>query len=147
MNRPILRAAILFSLLAVTGCSSHYDVTVTNRLDGPVTIWLTKYDGPYEQGLVPPEEVAVGTTETQRLGGVVIRPGETARAKVDGKTSDSNPAVLRIYRATDLNDILAINPSNPKRLDVPLKPGVTDIDVVIREGEIATGPHAPAAPK
>ncbi len=145
MKRSTFCTLLLFlPLLAVTGCSSHYDVTVTNRIEDPVTIWLTKYDGPYEDDLLPPEEVAIGTTDSHRLGGVIIKPGETANAKVDGKPSRSNPVVLRAYRATDLNHILAISPGNPKRIDVPLNPGITDIDLVIEDGEFTTEPHRSA---
>ena len=125
------------------GCSDHFDVLVTNRLQEPVTIWLTKWHGPYERGWEPPELRAVATTTEQPLGGVIIRPGETARTSRDGHIGSDNQAILRVYRATDFNAALAMNKGDPGRLDIPLLPGTTDIDLVLRNGLIVDRPHRP----
>src|SRR3984957_480608 len=78
MNRTIPCLAALFMLMAV-GCSApkeSFDITVTNRLAEPVTVWLTKADGPYQEGWMPPEEVAAMSRATDHLqGAIVIQPG------------------------------------------------------------------------
>jgi len=136
---------ILMSLAAV-GCSSSqtFDVTVTNRLSDPITVWMTKElpdkDQP-EEGWVPPELLAVGTTDTEKLGGVAIEPGETGHTVLKGHIGNDNVAVLRVYRATDLNMILATNRGSPNRLEIPLDSGVTDIDIIKQDGQLASQPH------
>ena len=81
----------VFVALMATGCAtrSTYDVTVTNRLSGPITVWMTKAkpagNGQYERGWMPPEAAAVGTVgPATELGGVAVEPGETAHANVTG---------------------------------------------------------------
>jgi hypothetical protein len=136
--------------MLAAGCASQktFDVTVTNRLGDPITVWMTKTlppsNGHYEEGWMPPEVVAVGTTASERLGGVAITPGDTAHTVLKGTLADKDVAVLRVYRATDLNTILAISTGNPDRLDIPLDPGKTDIDIVKQNGEIVFVPHGSA---
>ena len=136
---------ILMSLAAV-GCSNEqtFDVTVTNRLADPITVWMTKekpdQDHP-EEGWIPPELLAVGTTESEKLGGIAIQPGETGHTKLKGFIAEDNVAILRVYRAIDLNLILAMNHGNPNRLDRPLDPGVTDIDIIRQNDQLASQPH------
>jgi len=136
---------VLFSLMTV-GCASRksFDVTVTNRLSEPITVWMTKAKpgkgDQYENGWMPPEVLAVGNT--QRLGGVAVEPGSTAHAAVTGNFDSDDVAVLRVYRSVDLNSILAIDRGSPDRLDIPLDPGKTDIDVVKQNGQLVDVPHA-----
>jgi hypothetical protein len=138
------RAALLLLSLASVGCSTeHFDVVVTNRTSDPVTVWITKDHGPYEEGWAPPEIVAVGNTETGRLGGHVVGPGESCEAKVKGDISNNNVAILRVYSATDIDGILAISRGSPDRLDLPLDMGRSDMDVVRQEGQLTIIPHMP----
>jgi hypothetical protein len=138
--------------LLATGCASQqtFDVTVTNRAGDPITVWMTKAQPPphgdYEAGWDPPEVVAVGTTGSQKLGGVSINPGETGHAVVKGTISANDVAVLRVYRATDLNAILALQRGSPDRLDIPLDPGKTDIDILKENGQLAQVPHGSEGP-
>lgn len=136
-----------------TGCAtrSTYDVTVTNRLSGPITVWMTKAkpagNGQYERGWMPPEAAAVGTVgPATELGGVAVEPGETAHANVTGTIAGDDVAVLRVYRAVDLNAILALSHGSPDRLDIPLDPGNTDIDITKQNGQLADVPHGAAGP-
>ena len=136
-----------------TGCAtrSTYDVTVTNRLSGPITVWMTKAkpagNGQYERGWMPPEAAAVGTVgPATELGGVAVEPGETAHANVTGTIAGDDVAVLRVYRAVDLNAILALSHGSPDRLDIPLDPGNTDIDITRQNGQLAEIPHDSKSP-
>jgi hypothetical protein len=146
MIKPIARGVMILMSLAAVGCSSSqtFDVTVTNRLPDPITVWMTKEvpdkDNP-EQGWVPPELLAVGTIETEKLGGVAIQPGETGHTVLKGHIVPDNVAILRVYRAIDLNMILATNRGSPNRLDIPLDPGATDIDVIKKNDQLAYQPH------
>ncbi|MGD0389085.1 MAG: hypothetical protein ABSC42_09040 [Tepidisphaeraceae bacterium] len=139
-------AMVLIGLMGV-GCASKqtFDVTVTNRLGDPITVWMTKAKpqaaGNYEEGWMPPEVLAVGTTQSQRLGGVAIEPGETGHTVLKGTIANDDVAVLRVYRAVDLNVILTLHYGNPDRLDIPLDQGVTDIDVVKQKGQMTEIPH------
>jgi hypothetical protein len=133
--------------LAAVGCQSQqtFDVSVTNRLSDPVTVWMTKAKpaagGQYEDGWMPPEVVAIGTTGSQHLGGVAVEPGETAHTVLQGTIESDDVAVLRVYRSTDLNEMLTKHYGDPDRLDIPLAPGVTDIDIVKNSGQMTSVPH------
>jgi hypothetical protein len=153
IQRALRFLAAGLGLLLAVGCSSSqqtYDVTVTNRVGDPITVWMTKTlpsrDEKYEPGWTPPEVVAVGTTETEKLGGVAIEPGDTAHTVLKGTLAPNDAAVLRVYRATNLNGILAISRGNPDRLDIPLDPGKLDIDIVKKNGQMAAVTHGSATP-
>jgi hypothetical protein len=128
------------------GCDTlhQYDISVTNRLTQPVTVWLTKHDGPYENGWAPPEYLSLDSTADTNVGGVVIQPGDTCHTQQSTKMKSDNQAILRIYRAANFNEVLALSPGNPDRLDVPLQEGKTDIDVIRQDDQLAVRPHAPA---
>ncbi len=138
---------MIFVGLLCVGCASRqtFDVTVTNRLGEPITVWMTKSKpqapGDYEEGWIPPEVLAVGTTQSQRLGGVAIEPGETGHAVLTGTIANDDVAVLRVYRAVDLNAILTLHRGDADRLDLPLDPGKTDIDIVKQNGQMTDVPH------
>ncbi|HEY1923196.1 MAG TPA: hypothetical protein VGG44_10645 [Tepidisphaeraceae bacterium] len=150
MNRPLFRAAVLFLATSAVGCSSSqsFDVTVTDKTSDPITVWMTKEKlvagGAAESGWAPPEQLAVGTTG-DHVGGVAIRPGDTGHTVLKGHIDSDDVAVLRVYRASDLNMILTLHRGSPDRLDIPLDPGVTDLDIVTAKGQIADIPHASPA--
>jgi hypothetical protein len=136
-----------FGFLLAGGCTAAhqtFDVTVTNRLSDPITVWMTKtlpqHEAHYEPGWMPPEVAAVGTTD-EKLGGVAIEPGETAHTVLTGTMAPNDVAVLRVYRATTISGILAISRGNPDRLDIPLDPGKTDLDIVKQDGQMAEVVH------
>ena len=139
---------MVFMALMGVGCASRqtFDVTVTNRLGEPITVWMTKAKpqapGNYEEGWMAPEVLAVGTTQSQRLGGVAIEPGETGHTVLKGTIANDDVAVLRVYRAIDLNVILSLHRGSADRLDVPLDPGATDIDIVKQNGQMTEIPHS-----
>jgi hypothetical protein len=117
-------------------------------MSDPISVWLTKAKpvagNSYEDGWMPPEVLAVGNT--QRLGGVAIDPGKTAHTTIKGTIAPDDVAVLRVYRAVELNAILSMSHDNPDRLDIPLDPGKTDIDIVKQNGQMVQIPHVQNQP-
>jgi hypothetical protein len=148
MTRPLARTIICLCLLAATGCQTDaaYNVIVTNRLHETVTLWLTRAHEPYQKKWIPPEVWAIGTTGNDPVGGVVLHSGLAAQEKIEGSTDISNPAILRVYRCTNMNDILAMTLGNPSRLDYAIHPGKTDIDITLVNGELSVEPHATTHP-
>jgi hypothetical protein len=130
------------------GCSTtaHFDISVTNRLSEPVTVWITKLQGPYEDGWEPPEEVALESNDQEKLGGVIVPPGESRGTAVHAQFEQGNFAVLRVYRATRFTAILALDKGSPDRLDFPLPEGKSNLDVVIQDGQLALVPHTSTRP-
>jgi hypothetical protein len=143
MRKFIMRGICLGLLLAAVGCSSthNYDVLVTNRLTEPVTVWLTKSEGPYGMGWYPPEEYGLGTLGTKPPNAYLIRPGETGEAKTSGQFDPGVQAVVRVYRAQSLDAMLAMDRGTINRLDLPITPGKSDIDITQADGALQAGPH------
>ena len=56
-------------------------------------------------------------------------------------------AILRVYRAADLNAILSLNPGSLDRLDIPLDPGKTDIDIDRQNGQLVEVPQRHSRPE
>jgi hypothetical protein len=141
------RTTALFVLLSagvIAGCAAkpvNYDISVTNKISQPVTVWITKDSPPYEPGWNPPEQVAANTTGNKVLGGVVIEPGITMYAKISGKTTPQNPAILRVYEATTIDGICAISRGSTNRADVPLEPGKSHLDILVEGGQLTAENH------
>jgi hypothetical protein len=145
MNGKIFSFLMLPVTLLAVGCASPqtFDVTVTNRTSDPISVWMTK-EKPvrgdnYERGWMPPEVLAVGNTE--KMGGAAVSPGSTAHTVLKGTIARDDVAVLRVYRAVELDAILSLSRGNPDRLDLPLNPGRTDIDIVTKNGRLQEVPH------
>lgn len=119
----------LLALAILTGCgpsTRSYSVTVENRAQIPMTVWLTKDGGPLERDWASPEELATyGTSKDTPITGVVIPPGKTGvMDERTGKFDRGASAVLRVYRGQKLfNDMLATGRGSPDRTDLPLEPG------------------------
>jgi hypothetical protein len=148
MRKIITRGSWLGILLLSVGCGSthSYDVLVTNKLADPVTVWLTKSEGPYEAGWYPPEEVEMGITGTKPPNAHIILPGETGEAKSKGEFDPGVQAVVRVYRAQTMEAMLSMDRGMQDRLDLPIMPGKTDIDIVKVDGALQAQPHASARP-
>ena len=134
-----LRHLLLLPVLAATvGCITHnatYKVSVENRLDRPVTLWMVKDDGPEQVGWLSPEDVAESAPASDdQLPDVVVNPSETAKlGPRTGSFYGSNPrASLRIYGGTPtLTRMLATGRGGLTRYDQVLEPGTNY--VVIEE--------------
>lgn len=97
---------LIIALLIVAiqaGCegakSIAFDVTVENRSQRPVTIWLTKNDIPPEAGWLSPEQLsASGADGSGPIPGVVVPPGQQAgTGPVKGFFYKRTSAILRVY--------------------------------------------------
>ena len=109
MKKTSCLLAVLAAML-LGGCGPEkrqYDIIVTNDMPQYITLWLTKDVGPWEDQWVPPEQAAYGNTREVGVGGKAIPPGVTVRKVATGyNTGPDNPAILRVYKASRLNQIL-----------------------------------------
>jgi hypothetical protein len=124
------------------GCSAErtYEVTVRNDTAGPVTIWLYKDGGPFEEGWKSPEDLAIESPKANEpIGGRVIRPNVVASAgPIKGQFDSDSNAVLRAYRgAHSFNELLAINGQSGDRIDVKLEPGDNSFLIKDRDSSLA----------
>jgi hypothetical protein len=145
----MIQPRLLPILLPLLACACapptlDYHVIVTNRTAEPITVWITKAHPPYEPAWDPPE--AIQPDQPQTLGGREVDPDYTAEIKISGQFDNDNFAILRIYGSEKMEEILKMSPLSDKRLDVDLKPGDTNLDVVLVNGELATQPHMPGHP-
>ncbi len=132
-RRPLLCLLLLFA----TGCFSEtrtYSVMVRNRLDTPVTICMTKTNGPVEPDWLSPETLAAPPhpATDNRPPGAVIPPGKTAiRNGIAGRFySADGRATLRVYAGNpNLSEMNAISRGNADRLDIPLYPGQNSFEI------------------
>jgi len=133
----------IFLLVGGGGCTTthSFDIRVTNRSTTPVTVWLTKTAGPYEDGWQPPEALALQTTSDTHIGGVIVAPGKSCGTKMSAQFESDQRAVLRVYRAVHFDRILAISHGSPDRFDYILTPGRNDLDVVAENGQVTVEPH------
>jgi hypothetical protein len=126
------RSLLLIPLLAMAaGCITHsqtYNVSVQNRLDKPVTLWIVKDDGPEQLGWLSPEQVAENnqSTDDEQLPDVVLQPNQTAKlGPLAGSFyKDNIRASLRIYGGSPtLTQMLATGRGGLNRCDLNLEPG------------------------
>lgn len=95
--------------------SRRYQVTVANASSGPVTVYLTKSGGPYEEPWASPEDLAhPAQGESLDVEGIVLQPGEIGElpgepgAYFEGKFYTTSDAVLRVYSGRrTFNEMLA----------------------------------------
>jgi hypothetical protein len=121
---PLLMSIIFCGL----GCAQTrtYEVSVRNDTPGPVTLWLFKAGGPYENGWKSPEDLAIESPKANEpIGGRIIAPGAIASAgPVQGQFDSDSSAILRVYRGSHtFNQLLAIGASSGDRVEAPLHPG------------------------
>jgi hypothetical protein len=113
---------LLFVAGASTGCGApkkSFEITVQNRSELPVMIWLTKNGPPMENGWLTTEQF-LAAPEGTRSPGVELPPGKTAdTGKVTGTFPDGTDAVLLVFRTGQ--------PAGERRM-----PGVT---VLLRPGK------------
>ena len=134
-RRQFFACVPLMAAMAI-GCSIErrsYQVAVQNKLDKPITFWLTKEHGPLEEGWLSPEQEAMRTDAPpeDKLPKVIVPPGKTAVTPkpIEGDFDrDHGRAILRVYSGTPtLTETLAIGRGSLSRVDVPLEPGANHI--------------------
>jgi hypothetical protein len=142
---------VLFASLAACGmgCQSvqtrTYEVSVRNDTPGPVTIWLLKEGGPYEDGWKSPEDLAIESPKaSEPIGGRIIGPGTIATAgPVAGHFNSDSNAILRVYRgAHSFNELLAISSASSDRVNTKLHPGDNEFLISYRDLRISLDPVA-----
>jgi hypothetical protein len=131
-------AAILMTCLLV-GCArtETYQVTLTNRTDGPITFGLVKQGEPFEVKWAPPDIAATyGAQPDPEMWGS-IGAGKTAVSKPEkGRFASSAGAYLRIYEGKlDLAGVMAVSRGSSTRADILLTPGQNHITASIEGGK------------
>jgi hypothetical protein len=135
----------VLALVMTVGCSStesrKYDISVANKSAADVTVWITKsasitvHGGPFEATWASPEEVEQEPPREQGLStDIVIPPGKTASVHPYGEFDPGGDAYLRVYRATSLDVILALDRGSRNRCDLVLEPGRNVITVYDEPG-------------
>lgn len=136
LPRLLVRLGVLVTGIGLTtGCQPaveirSYDLTLSNQLPDPVTVFLTKNGPPDEQGWLAPEQLAAGpiNQDSEYNGQVVPAGGGLDIRNIHGRFRRTTLAILRVYRQTGtLEDIAAIGPNDPRRLEVRLDPGVNEL--------------------
>ena len=150
----ILLAALACIGILSGGCAETrtYQVSVRNETTEPVTLWLFKDGGPYEDGWKSPEDIAIDSPKNDEpIGGVVVPPSKTATAgPLKGQFNSDAHAILRVYRGEHtFNQLLAVSQASGERKDVPLPEGashfiVNDADAKLNVQRVgAPSPDSP----
>ena len=130
--------------LALVGCSATqtYQVSVRNNTNGPVTIGLVKEGGPFERQWASPEDAAIHDAEPSPRMWAAVPAGKTAdTGPITGKFDNKSQAILRVYQGNlNLTQILSVNRDAPDRVDLPLHPGLNQIQVNDRNGRFEAVP-------
>jgi len=147
-----MKSTVAFLLLLCSFCvlcagcqpqTRAYQVSVRNDTAGPVTIWLLKEGGPYEDGWKSPEDLAIESPKANiPIGGMIVRPGKIADAgPVTGHFDPDANAVLRVYRgAHSFNELLAISSGSPDRISAKLRPGDNEFLITQQNFRISLEP-------
>ena len=130
--------AIIMALLLV-GCArtETYQVTLTNRTNGPITFGLVKQGEPFEVKWAPPDVAATfGARPDPEMWGS-IGAGKSAVSKPEkGRFNRNANAFLRVYEGKlDLAGVLAVSSGSSTRVDVLLMPGQNHVTASIEEGK------------
>jgi len=130
------RFAVLILALLATGCTGAgrfaFEVTVTNKLDVPITIGAIKDGPPYEPNWGTVEEWAYSRPlDALPPWGIVIPPGRTADSgKLQGTFEQGSSGYLRVYRGEHPNaELMAISEGSHNRLTVLLFPGPNHFEI------------------
>jgi hypothetical protein len=140
MMRTILLALVA---TAVVGCgpqSRTYDLSVENRTDRTVTLWLMKDGPPDEEGWRSPEQLAKRSrTEKINYDMASVPPGKTAyTGELKGKFNSGTNAIMRVYEGSPaLATLLSGEDKDRDRVDHILTPGKSKLAVIDRDGKLA----------
>jgi hypothetical protein len=149
---PQMRIAPLLLLVALVGCATKqsFDVSVRNNTDQPLTVGFVKVGTPADPAWAPPESwYQLPPSRQPNTWGIVVDPGTTRGAHVEGEFDPGAAPFLRIYGGEHaLADLLAISHNTGDRLDLRLEPGGhNDFIVTLDEhGRIAAKLRALGSP-
>lgn len=125
----------LFSMIslacAAKGEQRSFSLEVTNKADRPITVGLSKMNGPVEVDWESPEDRALMDPKLTGLGwGVIVPPGRSASINVTGEFFSNASGYLRVYNGgLRLSEILAISKGSGNRLDILLQEGQSVFEV------------------
>lgn len=127
---------LLGALLAapLVGCAPSrtyaFNVTVENKTDQLLTVFLIKDGPPVEKGWMSPENMVMqrrADDDSIANFALEVPPGRTLYGKRDvtGKFEPNTIPILRIYRGRfkGLSELLAVSSSSPDFLEITLPPG------------------------
>src|SRR5262245_45536831 len=98
LRLAIACAAIAFCVIACSAPKQSYDITVHNKSDVPVLIWLTKDGPPEEKGWLTTEQFLEASPD-EPSPGVKLPPQKTAdTGKVTGTFPKGTHAILLVFR-------------------------------------------------
>ena len=132
----------MLALVLLAGCGAQtrtYDVSVENRTDRTVTLWLTKDGPPAEEGWHSPEQLRErGRSGDAKYDMATVPPGRTAETgEMKGRFNGGTNAVLRVYEgAPDVTELMEMKPGARDRVDHILTPGKSKLAVVDRDGQL-----------
>lgn len=139
---------MILAAVFLVGCgpsTREYQVLLKNDTPEALTIGLIKNGGPPERMWASPEELAIDDPQgTDRVWGVVVPPGKTARTPVvKGKFDEGVVAFLRVYSngglpRLEFSRLLAIGRGEPNRLDLRLQPGPNEF-LIRDQGGVLNG--------
>lgn len=128
---------LLGALLAapLVGCAPSrtyaFNVTVENKTDQPLMVFLTKDGPPVEKGWMSPENlVTLRRADDDSISGAHDIPAAKTLympKDVRGTFEPDTAAILRIYRGKfkSLSELLAVSSSSPDFLELRLPPGAS----------------------
>ena len=121
------------------GASRTYDITVENRTQHTVTLWLTKDGPPEEQGWLSPEQVSKHRLDREepKYDMAAVPPGKTAdTGKQTGRFASGTNAVLRVYDGMPSVGAILNGDHDRDRVNYILEPGKNKLGVVDRDGKL-----------
>ncbi len=119
---------LLAAMLMLVGCTTtgRFTVGVVNETTDPLSVGLVKDGPPPERSWASPMQISINAPalSTNRWG-TLVPPGESAViGPQTGRFDRGVTAYLRVYRGNwSVQELLAIGPDSPNRLDVPLDNG------------------------
>jgi hypothetical protein len=133
-----MRIRLLLLLVGVVGCATKqsFDVSVRNNTERPLTVGFVKVGTPADPAWAPPESwYQLPPSRQPSRWGIVVDPGTTRGAHVEGEFDPGAAPFLRIYGGEHaLADLLAISRNTGERLDLRLEPGGHN-DFVVTQDE------------
>ena len=126
---PLGRLCVMLMMLwTLVGCATtgRFEVGVVNETGDPLSVGLVKDGPPPERAWASPMQISINAPglSTSRWG-TLVPAGETVViGPQSGRFEPGVVAYLRVYRGNwSVQELLAISPDSPNRLDIPLDNG------------------------
>lgn len=139
----MMKLIVIVLAAMIVGCSGGasrtYDITVENRTQHTITLWLTKDGPPEEQGWLSPEQVSKHRLDREepKYDMASVPPGRKAETgKQTGHFAGGTNAVLRVYDGMPNVGEILNGDRERDRVDYILEPGKNNLAVVDRDGKL-----------